>query len=157
MPRSPRGRPGLTHPGVTNLDLLDVLHTLSDRTRMTIVQTLRHDAERACGAFPVEVAPSTLTHHFRVLREAGVIRQRNDGHRRLTTVRVDDLERRLPGLFGRIVAGYDRPVAPAWRSGVPLGMGWSTASRQGTASTAALVRPWSPPQSCTGSSVILWS
>lgn len=112
MPRSQRGQPGLTHPEVTNLDLLDVLHALSDPTRMRIVQTLRHDAERACGTFPVEVAPSSLTHHFRVLREAGVIRQREDGHRRLTTLRVDDLEERFPGLFDGIFAAYDRQTAP---------------------------------------------
>ena len=45
---------------------------------MTVVQTLRASPERACGTFPVEVAPraSTLTHHFRVLREAGIIRRR---------------------------------------------------------------------------------
>jgi len=61
MPRSQRGPVRLTHPEVTNLDLLDVLHALSDPTRMTIVQTLRFDSERACGTFPVEVAPSTLT------------------------------------------------------------------------------------------------
>lgn len=64
---------------------------------MTIVQTLRADPERACGTFPVEVAPSTLTHHFRVLREAGVIRQREDGNRRWTTLRLDDLQARFPG------------------------------------------------------------
>lgn len=62
---------------------------------MTIVQTLRADPERACGTFPVDVAASTLTHHFRVLREAGVIRQREEGNRRWTTLRGDDLERPL--------------------------------------------------------------
>jgi DNA-binding transcriptional ArsR family regulator len=47
---------------------------------MVIVRTLceqsrKGESERACGTFPVDVAPSTLTHHFRVLREADVIRQ----------------------------------------------------------------------------------
>ena len=108
MPRSQRGRAPLTHPEFADLDLLDVLHALSDPTRMTIVQTLRFDAERACGTFPVDVAPSTLTHHFRVLREAGIIRQREEGNRRWTTLRADDLEDRFPGLVDRIVMAYDR-------------------------------------------------
>ena len=64
-------RPGLPRCG--DLTVYEVLHALADPTRLTIVRTLREDVERACGTFPVSVAPSTLTHHFRVLREAGVI------------------------------------------------------------------------------------
>ncbi|WP_345437059.1 metalloregulator ArsR/SmtB family transcription factor [Actinoallomurus vinaceus] len=110
MPRSQRR--ALTHPEADELDVLDILHALSDPTRMTIVQTLRADPERACGTFPVDVAPSTLTHHFRVLREAGVIRQREDGNRRWTTLRRDDLEARFPGLLDAVVTAYERQASP---------------------------------------------
>ncbi len=103
MPRPHRAAP-LYHPGREQIELLDVLHALSDPTRMTIVQTLAASAERACGTFPVQVAPSTLTHHFRVLREAGLIRQREDGNRRWTSLRDEDLESRYPGLLERILA-----------------------------------------------------
>jgi DNA-binding transcriptional ArsR family regulator len=113
MPRSRRDRAALAHPDVADLDLLDILHALSDPTRMTIVRTLRTDAERACGTFGVDVAPSTLTHHFRVLREAGVIRQREEGNRRWTALRGDDLEARFPGLVAGIMSAYDRQSASA--------------------------------------------
>src|SRR5882757_771788 len=113
MPRSQRGRVPLAHPDAADLDLLDVLHALSDPTRMRIVQTLRTDPERACGTFPVDVAPSTLTHHFRVLRETGVIRQREDGNRRWTTLRLEDLDARFPGLLDAIVSAYDHQTDPA--------------------------------------------
>jgi DNA-binding transcriptional ArsR family regulator len=116
VPRSHQRRAPLTHPPVAEIDLLDVLHALSDPTRMTIVETLRADLERACGTFPVEVAPSTLSHHFRVLRDAGLIHQREEANRRLTTLRRDDLESRFPGLLDAILAARDRP-APA--SGAP--------------------------------------
>jgi DNA-binding transcriptional ArsR family regulator len=106
MPRSQR-RPALLHPEPDQFDVLDILHALSDPTRMTIVQTLRAAPERACGTFPVDVAPSTLTHHFRVLREAGVIRQREDGNRRWTTLRDGDLQERFPGLLDTIVTAYE--------------------------------------------------
>jgi len=112
MPRSVRGRSQIAHPDTSQLDLLDVLHALSDPTRMTIVRTLLAEPEKACGTFPVEVAPSTLSHHFRVLREAGVIRQREDGTRRWTTLRYDDLEARFPGVLDAIVSAY-RPQAPS--------------------------------------------
>lgn len=108
MPRSQRGRAALTHPETADIDLLDVLHALSDPTRMTIIQTLLADPERACGTFPVDVARSTLTHHFRVLRASGVIRQRDDRTRRWTTLRRDDLDTRFPGLLDNIVRAYDR-------------------------------------------------
>ena len=107
MPRSLPTSPGLAHPEVADLDLLDVLHALADRTRMTIVQTLYEAPERTCGTFPVDVAPSTLTHHFRVLREAGVIRQREEGNRRWTSLRHDDLNARFPDLIDHIVDTAD--------------------------------------------------
>jgi DNA-binding transcriptional ArsR family regulator len=105
MPRSQR-RPELLHPDTGQLDLLDVLHALSDPTRMTIVSTLRFSPERPCGTFGVDVAPSTLTHHFRVLREAGVIRQREDGNKRWTSLRTGDLQARFPGILDAIMAAY---------------------------------------------------
>jgi DNA-binding transcriptional ArsR family regulator len=105
MPRS-QGRTEPGHPEPKEFDLLDVLHALSDPTRMTIVQTLLTEPERACGTFPVDVAPSTLTHHFRVLREAGVIRQRQDGTRKWTALRADELETRFPGLLATIMTAY---------------------------------------------------
>jgi DNA-binding transcriptional ArsR family regulator len=108
VPRSRRRHAELSHPATADLDVLDVLHALSDPTRMTIVCTLRADAERACGTFPVDVAASTLTHHFRVLREAGVIRQREDGNRRWTRLRTADLEDRFPGLVETVVTAYER-------------------------------------------------
>ena len=108
VPRSRRTSAALLHPAVDDIDLLDVLHALSDPTRMKITQTLRTVPEQLCGTFVVDLAPSTLSHHFRVLREAGVIYQRQDGTRRWTSLRGDDLESRFPGLVDRIVDQYER-------------------------------------------------
>ncbi|GCD94211.1 ArsR/SmtB family transcription factor [Embleya hyalina] len=111
MPRSHARRPAPVHVATAEMNVLDVLHALSDPTRMTITRTLHADPERACGTFPVELAPSTLSHHFRVLREAGVIHQREDGNRRLTTLRQADLEERFPGLLAAILGAYERQAA----------------------------------------------
>jgi DNA-binding transcriptional ArsR family regulator len=102
MPAIPR--PPLVHPDVVDMKLVAVLHALADPTRLTIVRTLRAAPERPCGTFPVRVAPSTLSHHFRVLREAGVIRQRDDGNRRWTMLRLSDLDARFPGLIDTVLA-----------------------------------------------------
>jgi len=91
-------------PAREDIDLGAVLHALSDPTRLEIVAALDSRAE-ACptGSFEVPVSKSTCTHHFRVLREAGVVRQRREGTARLNTLRRDDLEARFPGLLDAVL------------------------------------------------------
>jgi DNA-binding transcriptional ArsR family regulator len=93
----------IPHPARDHLDLASVLHALSDPVRLEIVVGLADGEERACGSFDVAVTKSTCTHHFRVLREAGLIRQRQQGTMRLNSLRRDDLEARFPGLLGTIL------------------------------------------------------
>src|SRR3954469_14317511 len=83
----------LPGPARDEVVLAAVLHALSDPVRLGIVLDLRAAGdERRCGSFDAPVTKSTLTHHFRVLREAGVISQRQDGTARLSKLRTDDLE-----------------------------------------------------------------
>lgn len=94
----------LAHPRRSEIELGAVLHALSDPVRLTIVVALAgDDRELACGSFDVPVSKSTCTHHFRVLREAGVIHQRQQGTARLNTLRREDLEARFPGLLKTIL------------------------------------------------------
>ena len=83
---------------------MHVLHALSDPVRLRIVATLAEaDGGRACGSFDLPVTKSTCTHHFKVLREAGVISQRPAGTTRLNELRRDDLEARFPGLLATVL------------------------------------------------------
>lgn len=107
MPRLRQEKEPLSHPDTGDINLLEVLHALADPTRMIIVETLRHDNERACGNLPVDVAPSTLTHHLSVLRDAGVIRQREEGNRRWNALRLEDLDARFPGFLDAILTAYN--------------------------------------------------
>jgi len=93
----------IPHPAREDLDLAAVLHALSDPVRLGIVAGLAGGDERTCGSFDVAVTKSTCTHHFRVLREAGLIRQRQQGTMRLNSLRRDDLEARFPRLLGTIL------------------------------------------------------
>jgi DNA-binding transcriptional ArsR family regulator len=94
----------LLHPGRDQIQLAAVLHALSDPIRLRIVAALAETGERTCGSFDLPVVKSTCTHHFRVLREAGVIRQRLEGTTRLNSLRFDDLEARFPGLVDAVLA-----------------------------------------------------
>lgn len=101
----PAGR-SLQHPAAEDLRLEAVLHALSDPVRLRIVAALAQEPdERACGALGCHLAKSTMTHHFKVLREAGVLTQRAEGTARLNRIRRDDLDRRFPGLLDAVLAG----------------------------------------------------
>jgi DNA-binding transcriptional ArsR family regulator len=95
----------LHHPDVAEIDLASVLHALSDPVRLEIVRSLACDpcGELACGAIPLPVTKATASHHFKVLRLAGVIAQRDQGTRRITSLRKDDLEARFPGLLDSVL------------------------------------------------------
>jgi DNA-binding transcriptional ArsR family regulator len=95
----------LPGPGTDEIELAAVLHALSDPVRLGIVCSLRQSGdERRCGSFSTPVTKSTLTHHFRVLRDAGVICQRQEGTSRLSRLRTNDLEARFPGLLEAILS-----------------------------------------------------
>jgi DNA-binding transcriptional ArsR family regulator len=94
----------IAHPERDELELAAVLHALSDPVRLKIVAALAaSDGEPTCGSFDVPVTKSTCTHHFRVLREAGVIHQRQEGASRLNTLRRGDLEARFPRLLETVL------------------------------------------------------
>lgn len=81
-----------------------VLHALSDPVRMEIVLKIAQAGQVACGAFNIPMPKSTLSHHFKVLREAGVVASRREGNELINSLRFDDLEARFPGVIGAIIA-----------------------------------------------------
>ncbi|MEU0189248.1 ArsR family transcriptional regulator [Streptomyces afghaniensis] len=105
---APPGLPEpLPEPTVEELRLETVLGALSDPLRLTIVRKLLLESEQfdhSCGWFGLDRPKSSLTHHFKALREAGVTRQRQYGLERRSHVRVDDLNACFPGLLDLVAA-----------------------------------------------------
>ncbi|MEJ7690795.1 MAG: metalloregulator ArsR/SmtB family transcription factor [Nocardioidaceae bacterium] len=78
------------------MTLTTVLAALSDPIRLQLVQTLADGGEKAWGELSAPVAKSTLSHHLKVLRSAGLTRTRQEGTRCFVWLRTDDLEEQLP-------------------------------------------------------------
>ncbi|WP_046494986.1 ArsR/SmtB family transcription factor [Streptomyces odonnellii] len=98
----------LAHPPRTDIRLEGVLHALSDPIRLRIVRELAAaDCELACSHFGLPVAKSTTTHHFRVLRESGLIRQIYRGTAKMSGLRKDDLDALFPGLLDSVLGAAD--------------------------------------------------
>jgi DNA-binding transcriptional ArsR family regulator len=103
--RTIRGVPRtLHHPPADTLELTGVLHALADPVRLEIVRNLEVEGECRCGAFDLPVTKSTRTHHFRVLRESGVIEQRAEGTALVNRLRREELDERFPGLLDSVLS-----------------------------------------------------
>ncbi len=97
----------LAEPAVADLQLDAIFGALADPLRLTIVRKLMLESEaydHPCGWFGFDRPKSSLTHHFKALREAGVLRQRQYGLERRSRVRTEDLDARFPGLLQLVLA-----------------------------------------------------
>src|SRR5215469_9947631 len=106
----------LTHPSLEDITVEGILHALSDPVRAAIYAQLA-GAERAntCSAFlQIEdrcIPKSTLSQHFRALREAGLIRSERRGVEVLNTTRCEEIQQRFPGLLAAIMEAHSIQTA----------------------------------------------
>ncbi|AXB47350.1 ArsR/SmtB family transcription factor [Amycolatopsis albispora] len=92
------------HPEVDELKLTEVMAALGDPLRVGLVRLLSDGVERNFGELRAPVAKSTLSHHLKVLRAAGITCSRGEGTRCYVRLRRDDLETRFPQLLDAVLA-----------------------------------------------------
>jgi DNA-binding transcriptional ArsR family regulator len=104
---------------------------MSDPVRLAIVRALHDRGEQACGALEVPVSRSTLSHHLKVLRDAGLTLTRAEGVHRFVSLRRADIEDRFPGLLTCVLSHADarpgsrhRASPRAGRVAQPLASSW---------------------------------
>lgn len=90
------------HPPVEEITLVGVLAALADPVRLRIVTVLSDGNEHLQPDFDVSVAQSTLSHHMKTLRSAGVVFSRPEGTRCFVSLRPE-LGERFPGLLGAVL------------------------------------------------------
>jgi DNA-binding transcriptional ArsR family regulator len=96
-----------SHPSLSRIDLATVMQALSDPCRIAIVRALADGQELACNEFTLDVSKATRSHHFDVLRDAGLIFTRTEGTKCMTSLRRAELDKRFPGLL-RLIANSRR-------------------------------------------------
>ena len=105
----------LSGPARGEMALAPVLAALSDPVRLKIVCMLANGCELSCGSFGLPIAKSTLTHHLKVLRDAGVITQRPVGTSRMTCLRREGPRRTLSRAARLGTGGRPQAARPAVR------------------------------------------
>jgi DNA-binding transcriptional ArsR family regulator len=100
-----RAAPEHTHPD--DVPVLTALAALADPVRIGLVRELAGSPEwtRSCGSFDVPVGKAALSHHFAVLRGAGLVEQRDEGPRRVNRLRRAEFDARFPGLLDLVLGG----------------------------------------------------
>jgi DNA-binding transcriptional ArsR family regulator len=98
----------LNHPAKEDISIFSILYALSEPLRFSIVEQLANGQELTCGGFKLSCSKgkSTMTHHFKVLRDAGLIFTRIDGREHYTSLRRKDIEERFPQLFDALIAAF---------------------------------------------------
>jgi DNA-binding transcriptional ArsR family regulator len=102
----------LVHPAIQEVPVEAILHALSDPVRVAIyTDIVRRDCSENCSTFLTvgdrQIPKSTLSQHFKVLREAGLIRSERKGVEMMNTSRCDEVEKRYPGLIKTIVRAHE--------------------------------------------------
>jgi Predicted transcriptional regulators len=98
-------------PSIDQLSLSAILNALGDPIRLQIVKKLACGAEKTCSCCEIDMPKSALSHHFKVLREAGIIHVRIEGKQRFLSIRFNDLEQRFPGLLKAVIKSIEPPMA----------------------------------------------
>jgi DNA-binding transcriptional ArsR family regulator len=90
-------------PARAELSLTKILYALSDELRLDIVRQLEREGPSPCGVFEVDRPKSSLSHHFRVLRESGVVATTRQGTTLMNRLRREDLDARFPNLLDAVL------------------------------------------------------
>ena len=95
-------------PKIAALDLPAVLAAIGDPLRLRIVRTLGEYGERTCGLFEIDMPKSSLSHHFKVLRDSGVVESWKAGTQTVNRLRRKELDAQFPGLLDSVLNAKSR-------------------------------------------------
>ncbi|WP_018986398.1 ArsR/SmtB family transcription factor [Methylophilus methylotrophus] len=94
----------IKHPAIEQVELTDIMYALSDPTRLEIVARLAKAGRKmTCGEFDLNRPKSSMSHHFKILRSAGLVETLIEGTEHMNTLRVAEIEQKFPGVLQSIL------------------------------------------------------
>lgn len=104
--------PDIYQPAAQEMQLALVLAALSDPARLAIVKEIHEAGELCANALSIDLCKSTVSHHMKLLREAGVTWTECEGVERRVTLRYDCLAKRFPGLLESVLHATSEKPCP---------------------------------------------
>jgi DNA-binding transcriptional ArsR family regulator len=94
----------IKHPSLEQVELTDIMYALSDPTRLEVVGRLANAGRKmTCGEFDLNRPKSSMSHHFKILRAAGLVETLIEGTEHLNALRVEEIEQKFPGVLQSVL------------------------------------------------------
>lgn len=102
----------LYHPPIESIPYTKILHALSEPNRIRIILCLSESGENNCSAYSIELMlkKSTVSHHIKILREAGLIKGRIEGKEHFYSLRKEEIDKKFPGLLNSVFAVKEEDI-----------------------------------------------
>jgi DNA-binding transcriptional ArsR family regulator len=102
----------LYHPPIESIPYTKILHALSEPNRIRIIRCLNESGENNCSAYSIELMlnKSTVSHHIKILREAGLIEGRIEGKEHIYSLRKEEVDKKFPGLLHSVFAVKEEDI-----------------------------------------------
>jgi DNA-binding transcriptional ArsR family regulator len=99
----------IKHPSIDQVELTDIMYALSDPTRLEIVGQLANAGRKmTCGEFDLNRPKSSLSHHFKILRAAGLVETLIEGTEHMNALRVAEIEQKFPGVLQSVLTALNK-------------------------------------------------
>lgn len=93
----------IKHPKLDQIELTDIMYALSDPARIEIVKALSGSKSKTCSELNCDRPKSSMSHHFKILRESGLLETQIEGKEHKNSLRTAELEKKFPGLMKTIL------------------------------------------------------
>ncbi|MCB5185130.1 helix-turn-helix domain-containing protein [Methylobacillus gramineus] len=94
----------IKHPNIDQVELTDIMYALADPTRLEIVVRLAQAGRKmTCGELDLNRPKSSMSHHFKLLRSAGLVETLIDGTEHMNSLRFEEIEKKYPGVLQSIL------------------------------------------------------
>lgn len=94
----------IKHPSIDQVELTDIMYALSDPARLEIVGRLANAGRKmTCGELDLNRPKSSMSHHFKILRAAGIVETLIEGTEHMNALRVEEIEQKFPGVLQSVL------------------------------------------------------